>query len=186
MASGLRRSLLVLFGAVAMVLLIACVNLANLLVARAVARKREIAVRLALGAGRARLVRLLVTESLVLALLGGVASLAVALAGTRMLSAINPQETLRVQGLRAASAPSGSRASGSTPARWPSRLSSTVAVGLLFGLAPALGATRPAWWATSRKGVAVRGRDGASAQVVAPSWCPKSRWRWCCWLVRVS
>src|SRR5688500_18339120 len=98
-ASSLKRSLLVLFGAVAMVLLIACVNLANLLVARAMARRQELAVRLALGAGRGRLVRLLVTESLVLALMGGVASLAVALGGTQILSAINPQETLRVQGL---------------------------------------------------------------------------------------
>lgn len=142
-ASGLRRSLLVLFGAVSMLLLIACVNLANLLLARAVARRQEMAVRLALGAGRARLVRLLVTESLVLALLGGAASLVVALAGTRILSAINPQETLRVQGLTGgigAVGFEGIRLDGSALAF---TFLVTVAVGLLFGLAPALGATRP-------------------------------------------
>jgi len=142
-AKGLKRSLLVLFGAVAMVLLIACVNLANLLVARAMARKREIAVRLALGAGRARLVRLMVTESLVLALLGGAASLAVALGGTRILSAINPQETLRVQGLTGGVGAVGFEGIRLDTSALLFTFVITVAVGVLFGLAPALGATRP-------------------------------------------
>ena len=141
-AKGLKRSLLVLFGAVAMVLLIACVNLANLLVARAMARKQEIAVRLALGAGRARLVRLMVTESLVLALLGGVASLVVALAGTRILSAVNPEETLRVQGLTGGVGAVGFEGIRLDTSALLFTFIVTVAVGLLFGLAPALGATR--------------------------------------------
>jgi putative ABC transport system permease protein len=141
-SAGLKRSLLVLFGAVALVLLIACVNLANLLVARAMARKQEIAVRLALGAGRGRLVRLLVTESLVLALLGGAASLVVALAGTRILSAINPQETLRVQGLGGGIGAIGFEGIRLDGSAMVFTFLVTVAVGALFGLAPALGATR--------------------------------------------
>jgi putative ABC transport system permease protein len=141
-ASGLRRSLLVLFGAVGLVLLIACVNLANLLIARAVSRKREIAVRLAIGAARARLVRLMITESAVLATLGGIVSLAVALAGTRVLSALNPQDALRVQGLDG-----GIGAIGFESIRLDGRallftFGVTVFVGLLFGLLPALRATR--------------------------------------------
>ncbi len=141
-APALKRSLLMLFGAVGLVLLIACVNLANLLVARAVSRKQEIAVRLAIGAARTRLVRLLVTESAVLATLGGIASLAVALAGTRILSAINPQDTLRVQGLEG-----GIGAIGFDSIRLDARallfaFAATVVVGLLFGLLPALRATR--------------------------------------------
>ena len=156
--SGLRSSLLVLFGAVALVLLIACVNLANLLVARAVARKREIAVRLALGARRGRLVRLLVTESLVLALLGGVASLVVAVAGTRILSSMNPQETLRVQGLGGGIGAIGFEAIRIDASALAFTFVVTVAVGLLFGLAPALGATRP-----SLVGDLKEGSSGAGA-----------------------
>ena len=166
-ASGLKRSLLVLFGAVAMVLLIACVNLANLLMARAMARKQEIAVRLALGAGRGRLVRLLVTESLVLALMGGVASLAVALGGTRILSAINPQETLRVQGLEGGVGAIGFEGIRLDASALLFTFAVTVVVGLLFGLAPALGATRPSLVGGLKEGSAGAGRRvGASRRIL--------------------
>jgi predicted permease len=141
-ATGLRRSLLVLFGAVSVVLLIACVNLANLLIARALTRKQEIAVRLAIGAARNRLVRLLLTESIVLATLGGIASLAVALLGTRILSALNPQDTLRVQGLQGGIGAVGFENIALDARALVFTFAVTVIVGLLFGLLPALRAAR--------------------------------------------
>ena len=89
-APQVKRSVVVLFGAVAFVLLIACVNVANLLVGRAESRRREIAIRLAIGAGRGRLVRLLLIESLLLAISGGALGTLVAWLGVHALAAANP------------------------------------------------------------------------------------------------
>ena len=88
---GTRTTVIVLMSAAGCVLLIACANLASLLLARAVARKRELAVRVALGAGRGRLVRQMVTEGALLALFGGAAGLILSLTGMRVLANLVPQ-----------------------------------------------------------------------------------------------
>ena len=94
-AAPVRRSLLVLLGAVGLVLIIACVNVASLLIARTGARRRELAVRAAIGAGAARLARQLVTENLVLASAGAALGLVVATLGTRAMLALVPGQLPR-------------------------------------------------------------------------------------------
>ena len=122
----IRPALLVFSGAVALVLLIACANVANLLLARATAREREMAVRAALGAGRSRLVRQMLTESLVLAVAGGLLGLALAWWG--------------VQGLKAAAPPTLPRLDevGLDPVALTFTAIAVVVTGFLFGIAPAL------------------------------------------------
>lgn len=132
--AGVRSSLLILLGAVSLVLLIACANLASLLLVRASVRAREIAIRAAIGAGRARIVRQLLTESLVLALAGGACGLVLGLVGIRALLAFNPGNIPRI-GASGANVTLDWRLALFT-------LAISTATGLIFGLAPALQASR--------------------------------------------
>ena len=129
-----RFGLLLLFGAVGFVLLIACANVANLLMARATIRRREIAIRSALGAGRSRLMWQLLTESLLLSLAGGVLGLGLGYVGVRALLAINPSDIPRV-GEQGAAVALDWRVLVFT-------LVAAILTGVLFGLVPALSTSR--------------------------------------------
>ncbi len=126
-----RRAMLVLFGSVALVLLIACANVANLLLTRAAAREKEVAIRTALGAGWRRLANQLLTESLVLALLGGLAGLALAQISLYVMRSINPGNIPRLEDISI------------NRAVLLFTLAVSTVAGLLFGLAPAIRAARP-------------------------------------------
>ena len=133
--SNVRSLLLVLIGAVSFVLLIACANVANLLMVRAACRSREFAIRAALGAGRARIIRQLLTESVLLALIGGGLGLELGMTCVRALLAVSTGEIPRI---------------GEDGARvgldWRVALFTlgiSVLTGILFGLTPAIGSSRP-------------------------------------------
>jgi len=128
--SGLRPALLVLLSAVAFVLLIACVNVANLQLAHASSRERELGVRAALGAGRARLVRQLLTESLILALSGGLFGLVVGYLGVLALRELAPANTPRLDEVHL------------DPVVLAFTFGVSLLTGLFFGLAPAWHAAR--------------------------------------------
>jgi predicted permease len=129
-----RTSLMVLAGAVSFVLLIACANVANLLLARAAARKREIAIRTALGAGRWRIIRQLLTESIVLFLAGGLAGLALGATGVRALLALSPGDIPRI-------GESGEAVSLDWRV-FAFTVCISLLTGVVFGLIPALGVSR--------------------------------------------
>ncbi len=124
----LRPAVLVLTGAVSLVLLIACVNVANLLLARAGGRQRELAIRLALGSSRARTIRQMLAESLVLALPGGIAGIGIAAAAVRLLDATKPAMLVNYPAISM-----DFRVMAFTVAL-------TLATSILFGIVPALSA----------------------------------------------
>jgi putative ABC transport system permease protein len=140
--SRVRGTLLVLFGAVGLVLLIACANVASLSLARASGRRKEIAVRLGLGAGRRRLVAQLVTESVLLGVTGGVLGLGIAWVGARGLASLRVSTAFQFYN-PAGLGLLGSQAIHLNLAALVFTLALGIATGVIFGVVPALQATKP-------------------------------------------
>jgi predicted permease len=141
---NVRKSLLILIGAVSFVLLIACANVANLLMVRAAGRKREFAIRAAMGARRIRMIQQLLTESILLALAGGALGLGLGFAGVRWLLSVRPSAIPRI----------GENGAG-VSIDWRVALFTvgvSILTGILFGLIPAFGASRPDLAVTMNEG----------------------------------
>jgi len=150
-----RPALTVLMGAVALLLLVACANVANLLLARALSREREVAIRSALGAGPARLVRQLLAESLLLGALGGVAGLLLGAWLLQGLLALLPAEVRLVSDI------------GLNPAVLAFTAAVSLASAVLFGLAPALQQARPSLVPALKEGGQTRGASHARRRLKA-------------------
>src|SRR5262245_22291601 len=161
--ANVRPILLVMAGAVTFVLLIACANVANLLLVRATGRRREIAIRAAMGAGRSRILRQLLTESVVLSLAGGILGLGLGLTGIRLLLSINTAGLPRL-GQNGSALSLDWRVLTFT-------IALSIATGILFGLIPALQGSRADLNVTlkessGRSGTGLRHNKARSALVV--------------------
>jgi putative ABC transport system permease protein len=144
-----RTALLVLLGAVVLVLLISCANVANLLLAHASSRQKEVAIRLAIGAARSRIIRQFLTESVILALAGGTLGILLALFGVKLLAGLGSNIP------RAGEIAVDTRVLGFT-------IGLSILTGLVFGMAPALQATTPDLTSSLKEGT--KGTSGGGAR----------------------